>query len=528
MVRGAEQGQVTSDTDVRLAEVIATLSLATDLGMGQPPQYALRSCLLAIRLGGALGLDEDDLNDVYYLALLRFAGCTADAPLAAAAFGGDEVAARTWFATVDYGHPTQVVAALVRHIGEGLPPLRRARTLAGAFAGLPKLMDSGAAHCDVAQQLAARLGLGTRLQPAMRQLYARWDGRGQPAGLKGETIAVPMRVVQLAQDGETFFQLGGVEAAVAMVRRRSGGAYDPWIVDCFRQHASKLLARTETESIWRLVLDAEPGPRPHLSGDAFDTALRAMADFIDLKTPYTGNHSSGVATLAAAAATWGKLPARDVVAVRRAGLLHDIGRVGIAAGLWIKPGPFSEEEWERVRLHPYYTERVLGRSEVFKPLGALAALPHERLDGSGYHRGLPAALLPPTARILAAADVYHAMTEPRPHRPALAPDRAAEELRGEVRAGRLDGDAATAVLAAAGHRTPAVRRDRLAGLTDREVDVLRLLARGLSNRRMAAQLTVSQKTVDNHVQHIYEKIAVSTRAGATLFALQHDLLSAVH
>jgi DNA-binding CsgD family transcriptional regulator len=162
---------------------------------------------------------------------------------------------------------------------------------------------------------------------------------------------------------------------------------------------------------------------------------------------------------------------------------------------------------------------------VFKPLGMLATLHHERLDGSGYHRGLPGPLLPPAARLLAVADVYHAMTKPRPHRPALSPERAAEELRREVRAGRLDGDAATAVLAAAGHRTSAVRRDRLSGLTGREVEVLRLLARGLSNRQMAAQLSVSQKTVDNHVQHIYDKIAVSTRAGATLFALQHDLLS---
>ncbi len=204
-----------------------------------------------------------------------------------------------------------------------------------------------------------------------------------------------------------------------------------------------------------------------------------------------------------------------MVAIRRAGLLHDIGRVGVSSGIWEKPGPLSEREWERVRMHPYYTERVLARPPALARLGALASLHHERLDGSGYHRGVPASMLSPAARILAAADVYHAMIEPRPYRPARTPEAAAEELRREVRAGQLDSEAASGVLAAAGHRVRSTRRALVAGLSEREVEVLRLIARGHSKKQIGGLLTISQKTVDHHIQHIYNKINVSTRAAAT-------------
>ncbi len=178
-----------------------------------------------------------------------------------------------------------------------------------------------------------------------------------------------------------------------------------------------------------------------------------------------------------------------------------------------------------MRLHPYYTERILARPAALARLGAVAALHHERLDGSGYHRGLTASQLPPAARLLAAADVLHALTEPRPHRPARSPQEAADELRRETRAGRLDGDAVACVLAAAGQAPPGARRDLVAGLSAREVEVLRLLARGLSTRQIGEALTISPKTADHHIQHIYAKIGVTTRAGATLFALEHDLLT---
>jgi HD-GYP domain-containing protein (c-di-GMP phosphodiesterase class II) len=273
-----------------------------------------------------------------------------------------------------------------------------------------------------------------------------------------------------------------------------------------------------------MVLALEPGRQKNLSEAQFEAACRAMADFVDLKSSYTLGHSSGVAALAAEAGRRGGLPAAEVVSLRRAALVHELGKTGVSTGIWDKPGRFSEREWEQVRMHPYYTERILARPAALARLGALAGLHHERLDGSGYHRGLPGAMLPPAARLLAAADVYYALTEPRPHRPAFSAEAAADEIRREVRAGLLDGDAVNYVLAAAGHRVQIGRRELAAGLSEREIEVLRLLARGHSTKQIAETLVISPKTADHHIQHIYTKIGVSTRAGATLYALEHDLL----
>lgn len=510
--------------EIRLAELVAALSLAIDLGAGQPLEHGLHSCRLAVRLGAAHGLDERELADVYYLALLRHLGCTADAHVGAAVFG-DEIASMRWFAGVEYSEPAQVFATLLRHVGEGEPPLRRARRLAAGLATAPvKLAGAIPAHCEVGQRLAAQLGLNADVQESLGQVFERWDGRGAPRGLQGEEIARPLRVVLLAQDAQVFFGLGGVEAAVAMARRRAGGAHDPALVERFCRDAPALLADLERDLAWEAILADEPGARPHLGGSALDDALRAIADFADLKAPAFGGHSRGVATVAAAAAAWCRLPEPDVLAVRRAGWLHDLGQVGISAGIWTKAGALTAGERERVRLHPYYAERVLGRAAALAPLGALVGLHHERLDSSGYYRSVPAAWLSPGARILAVAEVYCALTAPRPHRPARTLDAAADELRREVRAGRLDGEAVRAVLAAVGRRVQPARRVWPAGLSEREVTVLRLVARGLSNRQMAARLSISKETVNNHVRHIYEKIGVSTRAAATLFAMQHDLL----
>ena len=391
---------------------------------------------------------------------------------------------------------------------------------------MPQFMkDQFSGHCEVAQRLAERLGFGARLIHALGQLYERWDGKGLPHGLRGEAVSPAVLLVTLAQDAVTYQRLGGLDAAVQMVRARSGGAYDPRHAEHFCAHAPALMQGLDDEPSWELVLACEPGERCALTETQFDTACQALADFADIKSPYMLGHSPGVAALAAAAARIGGLGEAEALALWRAGLLHDLGRVGISAGVWTKPGPLTEREWEQVRLHPYYTERILARPPAFATIGALAALPHERLDGSGYHRRLPASLLSPAARLLAAADVYRALLEPRPHRPARTPDAAAAELTRAASAGGLDPDAVRCVLAAAGQPVKQARPARPAQLTERELDVLRLIARGHSIKQMAQQLTISPKTVDTHIQHIYEKIGVSTRAGATLFAVEHDLLS---
>ena len=513
--------------DIRLVELMAALSLATDLGMGQPMEYALCVCVLSVRLGEALGLSEDELRDVYYLALLRHIGCNAETYRMADLFG-DELALRADFASLDSGNTSQVVDLVMRYIrqaNEGSSPQQLARVIEQGLLATPSLMkESFTGFCEVAQLLAERLGFGESIRIALGQVFERCDGQGIPGTAKGENISLSMRIVALAQDAITFHRLEGVEAGVKMARERKGTLYDPQIVDCFCQQASHLLKGLEQEPPWEMVLALEPGMHARLSVEQFDNACRAIADFADIKSPYTLGHSVGVAELAAKAAHGCGLPDADTVTIKWAGLLHDIGRVGISAGIWGKPGPLSTREWERVRLHPYYTERVLARPGVLARLGALASLHHERLDGSGYYRGLSANMLSPAARILAVADVYHAMTELRPHRPALTSEQAAEQLRREARAGRLDGEAVSQVLLAAGQAVRTSRHELVAGLSTRQVEVLRLIARGYTIKQIARTLTLSEKTVDNHIQHIYNKIGVSTRAGATLFAMEQNLL----
>jgi HD-GYP domain-containing protein (c-di-GMP phosphodiesterase class II) len=318
-----------------------------------------------------------------------------------------------------------------------------------------------------------------------------------------------------------FSRRHGTAAAVAMVRRNAGTQFDPALADLFCGSAADVL--DDAAADWDAVLDVEPEPCRRVSGADLDVVLEAMADLADLKSPYLAGHSRGVANLATEAARVSGLSPDGLTAVRRAGLLHDFGRVGVSTAIWDKPSRLTATELERVRLHPLLTERMLVRVGALREPRTIAARHHERLDGSGYPKGLTASALTPPDRLLAAADVYHAMTEPRPHRPALAGTAAARELRAEVRAGRLDGTAVAAVLVAAGHRA-AARRSWPAGLTAREVEVLGLIARGWSNKQVAQHLAVTPKTVSNHVEHIYGKIGVSSRAAATLFATQQGLL----
>ena len=441
------------DSGVHLAELMAALSIATDLGMGQPLESALCSCVVAMRLGEALNLDDQTLRDVYYQALLRYIGCNADTYAMAALFG-DELALRHDFAGVDPGRPPDVLGVAMRYMREAnadQPPYRMLALVARGLLTLPRLMsESFAGHCEVAQRLASRLGFGESLIVSLGQIYERWDGKGLPRKLKGDQVALAVQVVTLAQDAVFWNRIGGPEAAVATVRKRSGGAYQPRLAECFCEGATTILAGLDEEPTWESVLGLEPGRHNPLTDEEFDRACEALADFADIKSPYMVGHSPAVAALAAGAGRRCGLVDVDVTALRRAGLLHDIGRVGVSAGVWGKAGALSDREWEQVRLHVYYTDRVLARPEPLARLGAVASQHHERIDGSGYHRSIAGPSLSPAARILAAADAYQAMTEPRPHRLALSPDQAADELRREVRAGRLDGDAAHAVLAEAG------------------------------------------------------------------------------
>jgi HD-GYP domain-containing protein (c-di-GMP phosphodiesterase class II) len=313
------------------------------------------------------------------------------------------------------------------------------------------------------------------------------------------------------------------------LRVNAGKRLDPHVVAAFAADAAGLLAEAAAGDPRPKVLEIEPAPVVEIDSAALPVMARAFGDLADIKTPFTHGHSAEVARLAVGAASRLRLDRETVARLEVAALLHDLGRGGVSNAVWEKPGPLSTAEWEQVRLHPYYTERILATSTSLAPIADIAGRHHERLDGSGYHRGCGGAAIGAAARVLAAADAFQAMTQRRPHRPAVDPEHAAVELMGDARGGRLDPDAVAAVLDTAGQWHAPARTDlRPGGLSEREVEVLRLIAEGCSNPEIGRRLSITRRTAEHHVQHIYTKLGISTRAVAALFALEHDLLTPTH
>jgi HD-GYP domain-containing protein (c-di-GMP phosphodiesterase class II) len=507
---------------MRLAEGAGVLSLATDLAMGQPLEHGLRTAMLALRTAQGMGLPEDDQVAVFYTGLLHFAGCTAESEIDARFFG-DEMAARPRMLTVAHGSRLELIVTAMRTAHPDSPPLARAAKMArAAFGGITEFRKWAASHCDVARLLGVRMGLPGHVQEALQHLYERWDGNGMPGDLRGTQIPLPVRLMQVGEDADVAWQYGGIAHVNRVLARRAGAGLDPEAVRAFLALGDRPYEGLDAPSIWDHTMAAEPGPQPVADEARLGACLAAIADFTDLKSMWTAGHSRGVADLAGRAAELAGLDAADVVTLRRAALVHDIGRVAVPVSVWAKPGPLSRDEHEQVRLHAYHTERVLQASPALRPLARLAGSHHERSDGSGYHRGSRAGELPAAAWLLAAADCYHAMREPRAHRPALSPQAAADQLGEDVRAGRIPPEAAQPVLTAAGQPAPPAASP--AGLSERECEVLTLIARGMATKQVARQLGISPKTCDHHIQRLYRKTGLSTRAGATLFALEHGLL----
>ena len=491
-------------------------------------ESGLGTCLVATRFAERLGLGRDEKRLVFYLSLLQHVGCTAMNHEMAAAIG-DEIALRAGSTTLDlFDGQTggEYVADFLGHRFPGEPAGKTASRIREAEA---LFKEGHAAACEVAQMLGDRFGLGADLRRDLGSVYERWDGLGHPGGIGGDGLSRALRIVHVVDGARMLFDAGGVESVRRTLPQRAGGWYDPRLVEAFLVDVDDLLQPLAASSRWAEVVAQEPDGPTALSEGQLDDVLLAMAEVQDLKSPYLVGHSTGVARLAERAARRAGMSDADATTVRRAAWLHDLGRVGVSSAIWGKPAALTSAEWEQVRMHAYYTDRVLSRIPRNRDAGTvdafeIASLHHERNDGSGYFRGAPASILPLTARILAAADAYHAMTEMRPHRGPLDRRQAAAELAFEVRAGTIDAEAARAVLEAAGE--PRTRREtHVAGLTAREVEVLGLLARGLTTREIADALTISPKTAEKHVEHIYSKADVSTRSAATLFAIQHDLLA---
>jgi HD-GYP domain-containing protein (c-di-GMP phosphodiesterase class II) len=492
-----------------------TLCVATDLAMDFPFGLGLGSTVLAMRLADRLGVDSTTAVQTYFACQLFYAGCTADADVQAHLF--PDGLTEQWTAVM-FASQRQSMAGVFRALGSGDGGrVRRSVRAAAKFpsAGRGYKQHAGAL-CEVAELIATGVGLPPTVSSLFQLLTDRWDGNGPLRLAEGSDLPLALRIVHVARDASFQRLLHEPDHAVQVVRDRAGGAFDPAVVEALTPEVF------DAPSDWAAFLAAEPKPHLTLEGARIDDALTALASFADLADVV--GHSSAVAELAAMAAKLLGAADDGVTLVRRAALVHDLGKVGVPFRIWKQEAAWSMSDREKIRLHPYYTERALSGSPYLAGLARVAGGHHERLDGSGYHRGATAPDLALPARLLATADAYRSAIESRPGYAALPTEAAAGELRKAGSEGMLDPDTVAAVLEAAGHRPERIARAD--GLTNREEQTLTLLAQGLATKQIARALGVAPKTADHYVQQVYAKIGVSTRAAAAVYAMRHGLADA--
>lgn len=509
---------------LRLAELLGGLSMVSDLGYGLPVDTALRSCVMGTSLARRMELAEPQVADVFFVSLLFHVGCVAYSHESTEMLG-DDFAVNHAAIKTDITDLRDIFATLIPESTRGLPPMAR---LKGAATLAVRGHAFGRAHnqasCELARDMARRIGLPASVSDGLYDMHEWWNGRGA-RGVRGEEIARSGRIARVATEAIELVSLDAADQLGAALRRRAGKTLDPEVVECLALDLEGLVEEATTGDPMATVLAIEPEPVVEISHASLGPIASAFGDMADLKTPFTHGHSKEVARLAVGAGERLGLDGDTVAKLEVAARLHDLGRIGVPNRMWEKPGPLTTGEWEQVKLHSYHSERILSSTAMLAPMAEIVGMHHERLDGSGYHRGCRAAEIGVAARVLATADAYQAMTQRRPHRGALPPGEAADELLEDVRAGGLDPDVTSAVLDAAGEpRDAPGPGERPGGLSEREAEVLGLVAQGHSNPEIGRALGISRRTAEHHVQHIYTKIGVSTRAAAALFALEHDLI----
>lgn len=417
----------TPDT-VRVSEVLSAMSFALDLTEGQPMGHALRSCLIGLRLGEALGLGIEDRRDLYYSLLLKDTGCSSNSARVFELFGGDERAAKHDLKQVDWADYLKAARFALTHAAPGATWLERARRIASLARGGQRLAaELVATRCERGADIVRRLGFGPRVIEAVRGLDEHWDGLGQPRGLRGHEIPLLARVLCLAQSMEVFLKVDGPRGALAMVRARRGRWFDPALADAALRLEPELTSWRDLDEaqLNEAVRDREPGDAALLAGPgALDRLALGFAEVVDAKSPFTARHSYRMSEMSVRIAKRLGHGTLNLAMLRRAALLHDIGKLSVPNSILDKPGPLTTEEWNAVKLHPYYTLRILLHVRGFKQIAHVAACHHERPDGRGYFRGLTQNQIPLDAQILATADVYDALTAARPYRPAIPEDTA--------------------------------------------------------------------------------------------------------
>jgi HD-GYP domain-containing protein (c-di-GMP phosphodiesterase class II) len=425
---------------VSVAEVFSALSFALDITEGHPFGHALRTCLIGMRLAKRMGLPMVDQRDLYYALMLKDVGCSSNAARVFELFGGDERVAKRDLRHVDWANYFKAARFALAHAAPGSSWFERACRVAGLAAAGPReaarLVET---RCQRGSDIVTRLGFSPQVAAALRSLDEHWDGHGYPHGLRGQEIPLLARMMGLAQTLEVFAALEGPRAALDVARERGGRWFDPTLVAAAEELEADL-------AHW-CSRDCEPGDAALLAGPGtLDRIAEGFAAVVDAKSPYTGTHSARVTHIAVGIAQELGLPPLELDELRRAGLMHDLGKLSIPNSILDKPGPLTAEEWELVRLHPFFTQCVLERIRGFGSLALVAGSHHERLDGRGYHRQLRGEAIPRGGRVLAVADMFEALTADRPYRPAM-PEETALEILEKERAVGLDPDCLDALIA---------------------------------------------------------------------------------
>ena len=430
----------TSDT-IRFSDVVSALSAALDLTEGQPMGHAVRSCILGMRIADEMQLGPQERSDLYYALLLKDAGCSTNAARMHKILGSDDIRAKKEVKFEDWTKPSlSGLRYLMRNV---LPGKSWAQRLGKAVVvGLQQKKNNAeviGARCERGAQIARKVGLGDPTAQAIFSLDEHWNGGGYPEHRKGEEISLLARIMNVSQTLEAFASQRSPAEAVAVVSQRSGSWFDPEIARIVRtlEKDEQLWEKARSEDARQYVLEMEPGAAIPATPQHIDNLCDAFAEIIDTKSPYTYNHSLGVAQASIEIANGLGLAAQTVTMVRRAALLHDIGKLSVSNAILEKPGKLTDTEWEVMKMHPVYTRAIVRTISGFEQLAFVAAAHHERLDGKGYPDGLTASHLPLTARILCVADVYQALTEKRPYRESM-PAQAVFALMDKDAPSRLD------------------------------------------------------------------------------------------
>ncbi len=436
---------------LRLAEVIGALSYALDLTEGQPRGHCLRACWIGFHVGRELGLDEAALWDLYYVLLLKDAGCSSNAERLYELYAHDDLATKRDFKTVDTDSLHQLASFVLNHAGVGKGLRTKLRTLGNLLLhGEALATELIATRCERGAQIALDLGFGQAVAEGIHSLDEHWNGKGRPEGLAGGAIPVAARIALLAQVVDVFQHESGAEAALAQVRRRRGTWFDPAVVDalCRVGREAGFWAALRAEDIDHRVFALEPASRiTSVDDDRLDAIAAGFAGVVDAKSHFTYGHSTRVADYSETLAKCFNMDQGRRRWLRRGALLHDIGKLGVSNAVLDKPGGLDSDEWEQVKAHPVFTEEILARITPFKELARIAGAHHERLDGKGYPRGLKGAGISLETRIITTADIFDAITAERPYRAAVPPAQALdmmEKLRGRA----LDGDCLDALRSA--------------------------------------------------------------------------------